>query len=78
MDNIDFTTVRAHHDAAGMHLGETVLSALEEVVAEAGQVTSIGTASENRAGRHDGSGRCRSVAGCSPVSQWLTVVVSGR
>jgi transposase len=32
---IDSTIARAHHDAAGMHLGQDVLTALEEAAAEA-------------------------------------------
>lgn len=32
--SIDSTTVRAHHDAAGMHLGEDVIAALEKGAAE--------------------------------------------
>ena len=33
--SIDSTTARAHHDAAGMHLGEDVLTALEKAATEA-------------------------------------------
>lgn len=33
--SVDSTTVRAHHDAAGMRLGEDVLDALERAAAEA-------------------------------------------
>ncbi|RKN02792.1 IS5 family transposase, partial [Streptomyces radicis] len=33
--SVDSTTARAHHDAAGMHLGEDVLGALEKAATEA-------------------------------------------
>ncbi|MBW8706846.1 hypothetical protein MBT84_45180 [Streptomyces sp. MBT84] len=36
--SVDSTTARAHHDAAGMHLGQDVLAALEEAAAEGVQV----------------------------------------
>ncbi|WP_322780308.1 transposase, partial [Frankia sp. Cas4] len=32
--SVDSTTARAHHDAAGMHLGHEVITALEKAVAE--------------------------------------------
>lgn len=32
--SVDSTTARAHHDAAGMHLDEGVLTALEKAAAE--------------------------------------------
>lgn len=32
--SVDSTTARAHHDAAGMHLDDDVLTALEKVAAE--------------------------------------------
>ncbi len=32
--SVDSTTARAHHDAAGMHLGEDVLTALEKAAVE--------------------------------------------
>jgi transposase len=46
--SIDSTTARAHHDAAGMHLGEDVLTALEEAAAEAEKARSKGAASKNK------------------------------
>lgn len=49
--SIDSTTVWAHHDAAGMHLGEDVLGALEKVAAEEEKARSKGAASKNKAGR---------------------------
>ncbi|MFF4898198.1 hypothetical protein [Streptomyces sp. NPDC001068] len=32
--SVDSTTARAHHDAAGTHLGEDVIAALEEAATE--------------------------------------------
>ncbi|MBT2481643.1 transposase [Streptomyces sp. ISL-94] len=56
---IDSTTARAHHDAAGMHLDEDVLTALEEAAAEAEKARSKGQLRRTkRAG-----GRKRSRAG---------------
>jgi transposase len=49
--SIDSTTVRAHHDAAGMHLGEDVITALEKAAAEEEKARSKGAASKNKAGR---------------------------
>ncbi len=49
--SIDSTTVRAHHDAAGMHLGEDVVTALEKAAAEGEKARSKGAASKNKAGR---------------------------
>lgn len=49
--SIDSTTVRAHHDAAGMHLDEEVLTALEEAAAEAEKARSKGVAAANKPGR---------------------------
>jgi transposase len=49
--SIDSTTVRAHHDAAGMHLGEDVITALEKAAAEGEKARSKGAASKNKAGR---------------------------
>jgi transposase len=40
--SIDSTTARAHHDAAGMHLGEDVLTALEKAAAEEAKARSKG------------------------------------
>lgn len=48
---IDSTTARAHHDAAGTHVGENVLSALEKAAAEAAKTRSKGAASKDEAGR---------------------------
>ncbi len=49
--SIDSTTTRAHHDAAGMHLDEEVLTALEEAAAEAEKARSKGAAATNEPGR---------------------------
>jgi transposase len=46
--SIDSTTARAHHDAAGMHLGEDVLTALEKAATEAEKARSKGAASKNK------------------------------
>lgn len=35
--SVDSTTARAHHDAAGMRVGEETLAALEEAVSEKGE-----------------------------------------
>ena len=49
--SIDSTTARAHHDAAGMHLGEDVLTALEKAATEAEKARSKGAASKNKTDR---------------------------
>jgi transposase len=49
--SIDSTTVRAHHDAAGMHLSEDVITALEKAAAEEEKARSKGAALKNKAGR---------------------------
>lgn len=49
--SIDSTTARAHHDAAGMHLDEDVVTALEKAAAEEEKARSKGAASKNKAGR---------------------------
>ncbi|MEU0633000.1 transposase [Streptomyces sp. NPDC005989] len=46
--SIDSTTARAHHDAAGMHLGEDVLTAPEKAAAEEKEVTSKGATWKNK------------------------------
>lgn len=47
--SIDSTTVRAHHDAAGMHLGEGVIDALEKAAAEEAKARSKGATPKNKA-----------------------------
>ena len=49
--SIDSTTARAHHDAAGMHLSEDVLTALEKAAAEEETARSKGAAPRNKTGR---------------------------
>ncbi len=59
--SVDSTTVRAHHDAAGMHLDPGVLAALEKASAEEGKARQKGVARKNKtdtvemasSGRHD-------------------------
>ncbi len=47
--SIDSTTARAHHDAAGMHLGEDMLAAMEKAAAEEEKARSKGAVSKNKA-----------------------------
>jgi hypothetical protein len=49
--SIDSTTARAHHDAAGTHLDENMVTALEKAAAEEETARSKGAASKNRGGR---------------------------
>lgn len=49
--SVDSTTIRAHHDAAGMHLNEDVVAALEKAAAEEEKARSKGAVSKNNAGR---------------------------
>ena len=46
--SIDSTTARAHHDAAGMHMGEDVLTALEKAAAEEEKARSKGATPKNK------------------------------
>jgi len=48
--SVDSTTVRAHHDAAGMIVGKDVMEALEEAAAEQEQARQKGVARRNRTG----------------------------
>ncbi|MEU6541256.1 hypothetical protein [Streptomyces sp. NPDC047000] len=48
---IDSTTARAHHDAAGMHLDEDVVTALEKAAAEEEKARSKGAALKDKEGR---------------------------
>ncbi|MBM9503060.1 hypothetical protein ITX44_00620 [Streptomyces sp. KK5PA1] len=48
--SVDYATARAHHDAAGMHLGQDVLTALEKAAAEEEKAGPKGAASKNKAG----------------------------
>jgi transposase len=59
--SIDSTTARSHHDAAGTHLGQDVITVLEEAAAEEEKVRSKGAASRSETGRlpkRIPSGRC--------------------
>jgi transposase len=49
--SIDSTTARAHHDAAGMHLDQDLLTALEKAAAEEEKVRSKGATPKNETGR---------------------------
>jgi transposase len=49
--SVDSTTARAHHDAAGMHLEQDVVAALEKAAAEEEKARSKGAASKNKPGR---------------------------
>ncbi|MBB6551352.1 transposase [Nonomuraea rubra] len=48
---VDSTTVRAHHDAAGMHLSHDVLTALEKAAAQEEKARSKGARSKNETGQ---------------------------
>ena len=49
--SVDSTTARAHHDAAGMHLGQEVMAALEEAAAEEEKAREKGAARKDRTDR---------------------------
>lgn len=49
--SVDSTTVRAHHDAAGMHLGPDALEALEKAADEAEKARQKGAARRNKTDR---------------------------
>lgn len=53
--SIDSTTVRAHHDAAGMHTSQDVLAALEKAAAEEEEARSKGGGPEGRSGQDGGA-----------------------
>jgi transposase len=55
--SVDSTTVRAHHDAAGMLVGEDVMEALEEAAAEQEQARQKGAARRNTTGSGAETGR---------------------
>jgi transposase len=48
--SVDSTTVRAHHDAAGLIVGKDVMEALEEAAAEQEQARQKGAMKRNRTG----------------------------
>lgn len=47
--SIDSTTARAYHDAAGMHIDEDIVTALEEAATEEEKARSKGAPAENKA-----------------------------
>jgi len=49
--SVDSTTVRAHHDAAGMHLDPGTLADLEKAAEEAEKARQKGAARRNKTGR---------------------------
>ena len=49
--SVDSTTARAHHDAAGMHLGQEVMAALEEAAAEEEKAHERGASRKGKADR---------------------------
>ncbi|MEV7109148.1 hypothetical protein AB0N49_36105, partial [Streptomyces atroolivaceus] len=49
--SVDSATARVHHDAAGMHLGEDVLTALEKAAAEEEKARQKGVNRKDRTGR---------------------------
>ncbi|MFJ7063738.1 IS5 family transposase, partial [Streptomyces microflavus] len=49
--SVDSTTVRAHHDGAGMHLDDEVLTALEKAAAEAEKARQKGALRRDKTGR---------------------------
>lgn len=49
--SIDSTTARAHHDAAGMHLDQDVLTALEKAAAEEKKAGQKGALPKNKTGK---------------------------
>lgn len=49
--SVDSTTVRAHHDAAGMHLGPDALAALEKAADEAEKARQKGADRRNKTDR---------------------------
>jgi transposase len=49
--SVDSTTTRAHHDAAGMHLDDEVLTALEKAAAEEEKARQKGAARKDKADR---------------------------
>ncbi|MDX6430985.1 MAG: hypothetical protein QOE54_3351 [Streptosporangiaceae bacterium] len=66
MVSIDSTTARAHHYAAGMHLREDVLTALEKVAGEAEKARPKGAVSKDKTGgtpRVIASGRTDNASG---------------
>jgi transposase len=70
--SIDSTTARAHQDAAGMHLDQDVLTALEKAAAEE-KARSKGAAPKNETGRKTKQipgGRSDGASGVGADSAW--------
>lgn len=63
--SVDSTTARAHHDAAGMHIGKDVMEALEEAAAEQERARQKGAARQNRTDRTAGTTPSRKSDGVS-------------
>jgi transposase len=63
--SVDSTTARAHHDAAGMHIGKDVMDALEEAAAEQERARQKGAARQNRTDRTAGTAPSRKSGGVS-------------
>ncbi len=55
--SVDSMTVRAHHDAAGMHLDPDALAALEKAAEEADKARQKGEARRDKTGRTTRNGR---------------------
>ncbi len=66
--SVDSTTVRAHHDAAGMHLDPDALAALEKAAEEADKARQKGEARRNKTGRTDRSTRNGKNGGASDAA----------
>ncbi|GAA3367352.1 hypothetical protein GCM10020367_67590 [Streptomyces sannanensis] len=49
--SVDSTTARAHHDAAGTHLGQDVMTALEKAAVDEEKARQKGAARKNKTGR---------------------------
>jgi transposase len=62
--SVDSTTARAHHDAAGMHLGKDVMDALEEA-ADQERARQKGAARRNRTDRTEATTRAGKNGGAS-------------
>jgi hypothetical protein len=80
--SVDSTTARAHHDAAGMHIDEDIMLALEKAAAEEPNARQKGAARRNKTGRPSettvcaepdrpalGSTACSDGPGRSPAAQ---------
>ncbi|MFJ9847026.1 transposase [Kitasatospora sp. NPDC101155] len=66
--SVDSTTVRAHHDAAGMHLDPDALAALEKAAEEAEKARQKGEARRNKTGRTTRNGKSGDASGAAASS----------